>query len=110
MRDQLEISGADIKNFRKTNNLNQQDLASILNVGITTVNRWVSNAAKPTGTVEPILACLLNSKSVGRLCELGTGAAVAGGLLGSGYALYTLLKSRFEGEHCAQERHACRRQ
>jgi len=110
MRDELEISGADIKNFRKANNLNQQGLASILNVGITTVSRWENNAAKPTGTAEAILASLLNGRSIGSLCELGTGSAVAAGLLGSGYALYTLLKRRFEGEDCAQERHACRRQ
>ena len=40
MRDELVISAADIKNFRKANNLSQQELASILNVGITTVSRW----------------------------------------------------------------------
>jgi transcriptional regulator with XRE-family HTH domain len=102
MHDELEISGAGIKGFRKAHNLNQQDLAQILNVGITTVSRWENNAAKPTGTAEAVLASLLNSTSLGRLCELGTGAAVAGGLLGSGYALYTLLKRRFEGEECSR--------
>jgi len=102
MREGLEISGTDIRNFRKENNLNQQDLATILNVGITTISRWENNAAKSTGTAEAVLASLLHNRSIGRLCELGTGAAVAGGLLGSGYALYTLLKRRFEGEDCNQ--------
>jgi transcriptional regulator with XRE-family HTH domain len=102
MHNELDISGTDIKNFRKANNLNQQDLASILNVGITTVSRWENNAAKPTGTAEAVLASLLNNTSLGMLGELGTGAAVAGGLLGSGYAIYTLLKRRFEGENCKQ--------
>jgi transcriptional regulator with XRE-family HTH domain len=102
MTDELEISGAGIRNFRKAHNLNQQDLASILNVGITTVSRWENNMAKPTGTAAAILASLLDSRSIGGLCGLGTGAAVAGGLLGSGYALYTLLKRRFEGGDCAR--------
>jgi transcriptional regulator with XRE-family HTH domain len=102
MRDELEISAADIKNFRKANNLSQQELASILNVGITTVSRWENNAAKPSGTAEAILASLLNSSPIGKLCEFGTGAAVAGGLLGSGYALYTLLRRRFEDDDCSQ--------
>jgi transcriptional regulator with XRE-family HTH domain len=98
MRDELEISATEIKNFRRANNLSQQELASILNVGITTVSRWENNAAKPSGTAEAILASLINSRPVGKLREFGTGAAVAGGLLGSGYALYTLLKRRFEDE------------
>jgi transcriptional regulator with XRE-family HTH domain len=102
MRNELEISAADIKNFRKANNLSEQELASILNVGITTVSRWENNAAKPTETAEAILASLLNCSPIGKLCEFGTGAAVAGGLLGNGYALYTLLRRRFEDEDCAQ--------
>lgn len=93
-----EIHGAQIRKFRKAHRLNQQELASILNVGITTVSRWETGDSRPTGTARAVLATLLTNGSKEHLRSLGRGAAVSEGLIGSGYALYTLLKNRFEGD------------
>jgi transcriptional regulator with XRE-family HTH domain len=92
------IDGDEIRSFRRANNLNQQELAGILNVGITTVSRWETGDSRPTGTARAVLATLLTSGPVERLTYLGRGSATAEGLIGSGYALYTLLKRRFEGD------------
>jgi len=98
MNSDTEIHGSQIRDFRKANRLNQQELASILNVGITTVSRWETGDSRPTGTARAVLATLLTNDSGRRLARLGRGAAVSEGLIGSGYALYTLLKRRFEGD------------
>lgn len=98
MNGDPEIDGIQIRKFRKANKLNQQELASILNVGITTVSRWETGDSRPTGTARAVLATLLTNNSAQQLTRLGRGAAVSEGLIGSGYALYTLLKKRFEGD------------
>ena len=50
-----ELTPKTIKNFRKESELSQQNLASILGVGIATIKRWEKGDIAPSGTAAAIL-------------------------------------------------------
>lgn len=90
MSSKIEISPEAIKKFREEKGLSQQQLASMLNVGVASLSRWENGAKTPTGPAAAILAALIGGASVRGILGMG--------LVGSGYAIYRLLKERFEGE------------
>ncbi len=77
-----------IRKFRTEKGLSQQALATILNVGIISVSRWETGETKPGGTSAAVLAALVSDRP----------DMHPYGPLASGYAIYRLLKSRFEGD------------
>lgn len=96
----IKITPDDIRRFRKQKELSQQALASILGVGVATISRWENGEAKPTGTAAVILSTLI-AGSAGAFNEMKSSIAVTGGMpgtLGSGYAIYQLLKEIFENK------------
>ncbi len=96
MSKEPEIKAEDIKKFRTKKGLTQQQLASALNVSVTTVSRWESGLKEPSGSAAAILKSLIAG-------SLGTGllGGIAGlglsPLLTSGRSIYQLLKETFEG-------------
>jgi DNA-binding transcriptional regulator YiaG len=87
----LELNPKSIKTLRQTLRLSQQELASVLGVGVATVSRW-ERGTTPSGTAALILRTLLSEPSC---------IKVASGASGSGYAIYRLLKNVFEQEHAS---------
>jgi transcriptional regulator with XRE-family HTH domain len=85
------ISSEDIKKFREKEGMTQEDLARLLNVSVTTVSRWETGETKVTGTAAAVLGAILGAAIVA-----GPVGWLAGGLLGSSYGIYRLLKKRFE--------------
>jgi transcriptional regulator with XRE-family HTH domain len=79
-----------IRKFREAKGLSQQQLASMLNVGVSSLSRWENGTKEPTGTASAVLAALVGGEAATNPAEVG--------LMGSGYAIYRLLKDRFEGE------------
>ncbi len=49
-----ELRSETIKDFRRTRGLTQQDLATLLGVGVATVSRW-EKGTPPTGTAAEVL-------------------------------------------------------
>ncbi len=96
MSQKSGIPSEAIKKFRESKGLSQQQFASMLNVGVASLSRWENGAKKPTGTAAAVLAVLIGGSGVAGLTGLG--------LTGSGYAIYRLLKDRFEGEQQAGRR------
>lgn len=90
MSRKTEITPEAIRKFREDKRLSQQQLASMLNVGVASLSRWENGTKEPTGPAAAILAALIGGASVGGMLGVG--------LVGSGYAIYRLLKERFEGE------------
>lgn len=84
------ITPEAIREFREKKGLSQQQLASMLNVGVASLSRWENGTKLPSGPAAAILAALIGGT--------GTGGMLGMGLVGSGYAIYRLLKERFEGE------------
>ena len=84
------ITPEAIRKFREDKGLSQQQLASMLNVGVASLSRWENGTKEPTGPAAAILAALIGGT--------GLGGVLGMGLVGSGYAIYRLLKERFEGE------------
>lgn len=80
------ITPEAIQRFRRANGLSQQDLASILGVGVATVSRWETAQAKVTGTAAVILQTVIAGSHAEPTAELS---------LKSGRAIYQLLKSVF---------------
>jgi len=100
MASASKITAEAIKKFREKKKLSQQQLASILNVSVTTVSRWETGLKEPQGTTRAVLAPLLSGMKGG---VPGGGALAGGGIAsdlpaGSGYAIFRLLKEHFEGE------------
>ncbi|MEW6350262.1 MAG: helix-turn-helix domain-containing protein [Thermodesulfobacteriota bacterium] len=91
MSSKYDISPEAIKKFREGKGLSQQQLASMLNVGVASLSRWENGTKHPSGPAAAILAALIGGKDVESAGMLGVG------LVGSGYAIYRLLKERFEG-------------
>jgi transcriptional regulator with XRE-family HTH domain len=54
-----EVSGEAIRDLRKRKNLTQEELASVLGVGIATIRRWEAGTAKPTGNNDALLRQLM---------------------------------------------------
>jgi len=90
MKNQV-LTPESIRRLRKERGLSQQDLATILNVGVISVSRWETGQTKPIGTAAAVLATLISG--ITRHQDL---APV--GPLASGYAIHRLLKSHFEGD------------
>ena len=90
MSKEPTITPEAISKFRKDKGLSQQQLASMLNVGVASLSRWENGTKEPTGPAAAILAVLIGGT--------GLGGVLGMGLVGSGYAIYRLLKERFEGE------------
>ena len=88
MKEQV-LTSESIRRLRKERGLSQQDLATILNVGVISVSRWETGQTKPIGTAAAILATLVSG--ITRREDL---APV--GPLASGYAIHRLLKNHFE--------------
>ncbi len=84
-----ELRSETIKDFRKIRGLTQQDLATLLGVGIATVSRW-EKGTPPTGTAAEVLHAAIAGLVFGRNpVEMAHG---------SGYLIYRLLKEVFEHE------------
>lgn len=92
MTKEQTIAPEEIRKFREDKGLSQQQLASMLNVGVASLSRWENGTKNPSGPAAAILAALIGGKDVESAGMLGVG------LVGSGYAIYRLLKERFEGE------------
>jgi DNA-binding transcriptional regulator YiaG len=78
-----------IKQFRKERGLSQQQLASMLGVGVATVSRWETGQANVTGTAAVVLQTVITAARTG---------LTAGLWLGSGNAIYQLLRDVFDPE------------
>jgi transcriptional regulator with XRE-family HTH domain len=109
-----DIPGETLREYLKRENMTEAELAAYLNVDPTTVNRWVNDKAKPTGTAKAVLWTLLGlaglaagigapaagvrlgllrgASSAARLLQA---AAIAGGAVSSCVGLYKLLKKKF---------------
>jgi DNA-binding transcriptional regulator YiaG len=85
----LELNPKAIKTLRQALRLSQQELASVLGVGVATVSRWERGTA-PSGTAALILRTLISEPS--RTKEASVVSR-------SGYAIYRLLKDIFEREN-----------
>jgi transcriptional regulator with XRE-family HTH domain len=96
MSSRVEIPPEAIRKFREDKGLSQQQLASMLNVGVASLSRWENGSKKPTGTAAAVLAALIGGS--------GVAGSTGFGLTDSGYAIYRLLKDRFEGEQDAERR------
>lgn len=83
------LTPTSIRRFRKERGLSQQELATILNVGMITVSRWERGKTKPDGTVAAILTTLISDFADHD--DLRTYGPVA-----SGYAIYRLLKQQLD--------------
>ena len=98
MGKEPEIKAEDIKKFRAKKGLTQQQLASALNVSVTTVSRWEGGLKEPSGSAAAILKSLI----AGGLGGVGLLGGIAGlglnPLLTSGRSIYQLLKETFEGK------------
>ena len=90
-----ELTPEAIKQFRKEGGMSQQDLATVLGVGIATIKRWDKGEIKPSGTAAAILNTLI-AASLGKPIESDAGAVPAGVPVAK--AIYQLLKKVFEGE------------
>jgi transcriptional regulator with XRE-family HTH domain len=78
-----------IQQFRKERGLSQQQLASMLGVGVTTISRWETGQAHVTGTAAVVLQTVITATRTG---------LTAGLWLGSGNAIYQLLRDVFDPE------------
>jgi transcriptional regulator with XRE-family HTH domain len=112
-----DIPGETLREYLKRENMTEAELAAYLNVDPTTVNRWVNDKAKPTGTAKAVLWTLLGlaglaagigapmagaagvglglfrgASSAARLLQA---ASIAGGAVSSCVGLYKLLKQKF---------------
>jgi transcriptional regulator with XRE-family HTH domain len=82
-----DLSAEAIKTLRKKWDLSQQELATLLGVGIATVSRW-ERGTPPTGTAAAVLRVVIASSVFGL-----RGTSMTGG---TGYAIYCMLKEVFE--------------
>jgi DNA-binding transcriptional regulator YiaG len=82
-----DLSAEAIKTLRKKWGLSQQELATLLGVGIATVSRW-ERGTPPTGTAGAVLRVVIASYVFG----LG-GTSIT---YGAGYSIYCMLKGVFE--------------
>jgi len=110
MNSTPDLDPADIEAFRKARGLSQQELASMLGVGVATINRWENGKAEPTGTAAAVLRAVIAGAAAGSfplgMAGLAAGAASFGGLpgvLGGGYAVYRLLRETFGRRERLQE-------
>jgi transcriptional regulator with XRE-family HTH domain len=78
-----------IQQFRKERGLSRQQLASMLGVGRTTISRWETGQAHATGTAAVVLQTVITATRTG---------LTAGLWLGSGSAIYELLRDVFDPE------------
>jgi DNA-binding transcriptional regulator YiaG len=85
----LDLNPKAITTLRQTLRLSQQELASVLGVGIATISRWERGTA-PSGTAALILRTLILEPS---------GMNEASVASRSGYSIYRLLKNIFEVEN-----------
>jgi transcriptional regulator with XRE-family HTH domain len=83
------LTPAAIQQFRKERGLSQQQLASMLGVGVATISRWETGQAHVTGTAAVVLQTVITATRTG----LTTGL-----WLGSGNAIYQLLRDVFDPE------------
>jgi transcriptional regulator with XRE-family HTH domain len=82
-----ELSAEAIKTFRTVRGWSQQELASILSVGVATISRW-ERGTFPTGTAAAILRTLVAYT----VFESGVSVLIHG----EGYTIYRLLRGIFE--------------
>jgi transcriptional regulator with XRE-family HTH domain len=83
------LTAAAIQQFRKDKGLSQQELATILGVGVATVSRWETGQASVTGTAAVVLQTVITAAHTGLTPDLW---------LGSGNAIYQLLRDVFDPE------------
>jgi transcriptional regulator with XRE-family HTH domain len=86
----LDLNPKVIKSLRQSLSLSQQELASVLGIGVATVSRWERGTVVPSGTAALILHTLISEPSRMKETSMATG---------SGYAIYRLLKNIFELEN-----------
>ncbi len=80
--DQLQLTGQEIKDFRKKNGISQQDLATMLGVSLPTVKRWENEKNIPTDRHLLALVSLIGA-SAGTIA----GASTLGSSLAFGSSL-----------------------
>jgi transcriptional regulator with XRE-family HTH domain len=78
-----------IQQFRKDRGLSQQQLASILGVDVATIARWETGQANVAGTALVVLQTVITAAHTGLTADLW---------LGSGNAIYQLLRDVFDPE------------
>jgi transcriptional regulator with XRE-family HTH domain len=83
------LTAETIQQFRKDKGLSQQELATILGVGVATVSRWETGQASVTGTAAVVLQTVITAAHTGLTPDLW---------LGSGNAIYQLLRDVFDPE------------
>jgi len=89
-----DISPEDLRNLLKEQKISTRQLAEYLNVAETTVNRWLNEEARPTGTAKAVLWALIGAGiGAGALAPF---AGIAVGAMASGIGLYKLLKEKLE--------------
>lgn len=76
-----------IQRFRQDRGISQQDLASLLGVGVKTISRWENGQAQATGTAAIVLQTVISASYTGLTLELS---------LGRGHEIYQLLKDVFD--------------
>jgi DNA-binding transcriptional regulator YiaG len=110
-----DIPSKLIKDYLKSEKMTPGQLASYLNVAETTVQRWLKDEAKPTGTAKAVLWTLIGVAGIaaGALAPLAgpaagiiggaslatrmlRGASVGVGAISSCIGLYKLLKDKLE--------------
>lgn len=87
MKTQSNITPEDIRKFRREKGFSQHKLASILGIGTVTISRWENGKIQPSGTAAVILEALLGNGPIDGVSPVT-----------SAFAIYGLLKERFEGE------------
>jgi transcriptional regulator with XRE-family HTH domain len=84
-----QLTPEAIQQLRKERGLSQQELATILGVGVATVSRWETGQAHVTGTAAIVLQTIITASQTGLTADL---------CLGSGNAIYQLLREVFDPE------------
>ena len=87
-----KVTGRDIQNFRARHDLKQQELASILSIGVATLSRWECGKKKPSSTAGAVLSALIAH-------EMGVPESELYGL--PGYHLYTICRKIFSQQSLA---------
>jgi transcriptional regulator with XRE-family HTH domain len=97
MEQEATLTPENIKEWRESNNMTQQQLSELLGTGVATIARWEAGTAKPTGTASAILTTVLTGSKLKGKDFLKVIPLIGGSIL-AGYGIYKLLSQVFENE------------